>query len=77
MLLCSQEPENGLYPEPVASTSHLVILYCTRNYSTEFVYLSKLYYHTLFYDSKLSGGGVTPTSQVCVSAILLLLIVGN
>jgi hypothetical protein len=35
-----------------------------------------MYYHASFHDPKLSGTNAAPTSEVRVSALLLLVIVG-
>lgn len=40
-------------------------------------YFSKLFYHTVLYGDTVSRTSVAPTSQVCMSGMLLLLIAGN
>jgi hypothetical protein len=40
-------------------------------------YFSKIFCHTSFQDTEVSGSRVTATSQVYASTVLLLTIVGN
>jgi len=51
-----------------------ILLKC---YNNKFVHFTKVYYHIQPSDLKLSGASVSPTSEVCISALLLVLAVGS
>jgi hypothetical protein len=55
----------------------VVILHYTKNYYTKVLYFPKIYNHTSLYGPVACGARVDPTSQVCPTAMLVLLIVGN
>jgi hypothetical protein len=66
-----QEPQNEVIYVPFG-------LSATGKISVKKVaHFSKLFYHTVFYGDTVSHTSVAPTSQVCMSGMLLLLIVGN
>jgi len=58
---------------------HNTIILCSTKKITlaNVAYFMKLSYHKSFQDPALSATSVAPTSQVCSSAMLLLLIIGN
>jgi hypothetical protein len=43
---------------------------------TKVEYLSKIFHHTLFHNPKLRVNSITPTTQIQVFAMLLVLIAG-
>jgi hypothetical protein len=43
----------------------------------KFCIFQKSFFHASLYGPTASGTGINPTSQVCLSAMLVLLIVGN
>jgi hypothetical protein len=51
-----------------------ILLKC---YNNKFVHFTYVYYHILPLDLKLSGANVATTSEVCISALLLVLAVGS
>jgi hypothetical protein len=55
----------------------VVILHYTKNYYTKVLHFLKIYNHTSLYGPIASGTSVDPTSQICLSAMLVLPIVGN
>jgi hypothetical protein len=69
----------GLNPGKVifflSCSCHVAILHYTENYYTKCLYFLKIYIHTSLYGPIASGASVDPTSQVCLSATLVLPIV--
>jgi hypothetical protein len=53
------------------------VLHCTHKYCNKICVFLKICYCKSFQDHVLSDGEVTSTSQVCMSAMLLLMIIGN
>jgi hypothetical protein len=56
---------------------HHILYYTKKKYRNKSFIFGKVYCHILFQDSILSETGIAPTSQIHVSALLLLLIVGS
>jgi hypothetical protein len=54
-----------------------MLFYIIKNYFSKFLYFPKFYNHTSLYGLNASDVSVYPTSQVCSSTMLVLLIVGN
>jgi hypothetical protein len=58
----------------IVSCSHsVIVLHFIEYYQNRFVYFSVICYQNFI----LNGVSVTPTSQICASVMLVLLIVGN
>jgi hypothetical protein len=54
-----------------------MFLFCEIIISMKVIQVSNMYYHTKFQVAALSDTIVTPTAQVCMATMLVLLMVGN
>lgn len=65
---------NKVFAQPPTTS---VSIYILKNYLHKLTYFSNVYYRMQFYSSALSDVTVTPTLEVCSSAMVSLLITGN
>jgi hypothetical protein len=61
----------------VLCSNHFVLLHYTKNYYTKMFNFLKIYDYTSLYGTVMCGIIVNSTSQICLSAMFLLPIVGN